>query len=150
MDTLLLNCAGFDWDDGNTDKNWVQHRVSNSECEEVFFNRPLIVGDDKRHSASEKSIMKKSKEFPRFKNEEDERKFWGTHDSTDFVDWGQAEILAFPNLRPTMKTISLRLPEFVLDELRAMAQKRDVSYQSLIKIFIKDRIDQERKQSALR
>lgn len=54
MDTLLLNCAGFDWDDGNTDKNWVQHRVSNSECEEVFFNWPLIVGDDKRHSASEK------------------------------------------------------------------------------------------------
>lgn len=68
--------------------------------------------------------MKKSKEIPRFKSEAEERKFWRTQDSTDFVDWGQAEILAFPNLRPTMKTISLRLPEFVLDELRAMAQKK--------------------------
>lgn len=93
--------------------------------------------------------MKKLKEVPKFKSETEERKFWANHDSTDFVDWDNAEFLSFPNLRPTMKTISLRLPEFVINELRIMAQKRDVSYQSLIKMFLKERIDQERKHSVL-
>ncbi|MGH7599391.1 MAG: BrnT family toxin [bacterium] len=54
MSKILANCTGFDWDEGNSDKNWIQHHVSDSECEEVFFNRPLIVGDDKKHSATEK------------------------------------------------------------------------------------------------
>lgn len=90
--------------------------------------------------------MKKLKELPKFKNEAEERKFWAAHDSTEFVDWDKAEFVSFPNLRPTMKTISLRLPEFVINELRRMAQKRDVSYQALIKIFLKERIDQEYKQ----
>jgi predicted DNA binding CopG/RHH family protein len=93
--------------------------------------------------------MKKLKEIPKFKNEDAERKFWATHDSTEFVDWEKAEFVSFPDLKPTMKTISLRLPEFVFNELRSMAQKRDVSYQSLIKIFLKDRIEQERKQRTL-
>jgi hypothetical protein len=93
--------------------------------------------------------MKKLKEIPKFKNEAEERKFWATHDSTEFVDWGKAEFIPFPNLKPTMKTISLRLPEFVINELRRMAQKRDVSYQALIKIFLKERIDQEHKQRVL-
>jgi predicted DNA binding CopG/RHH family protein len=89
--------------------------------------------------------MKKLKEIPNFKNAADEREFWTNHDSTEFVDWDKAEFVSFPNLKPTMKTISLRLPEFVVNELRIMAQKRDVSYQSLIKMFLKERIDQERK-----
>ncbi len=93
--------------------------------------------------------MKKLKEIPRFKNETEERKFWANHDSTEFVDWDKAELISFSNLKPTMKTISLRLPEFVVNELRSMAQKRDVSYQSLIKVFLKERIDQERKQRVL-
>jgi len=54
MSKVLANCTGFDWDEGNFDKNWIAHQVSNSECEEVFFNRPLIVADDKKHSATEK------------------------------------------------------------------------------------------------
>ncbi|MCI0618482.1 BrnA antitoxin family protein [bacterium] len=74
---------------------------------------------------------------------------WASLDSTDFVDWDKAEFASFSKLKPAMKTISLRLPEFVLNELRAMAQKRDVSYQSMIKMFIKERINQERKQQAL-
>ncbi len=90
--------------------------------------------------------MRKLKEIPKFKSETAERKFWATHDSTEFVDWDKAEFTSFPNLKPTMKTISLRLPEFVVSELRVMAQKRDVSYQALIKMFLKDRIDQERRQ----
>jgi hypothetical protein len=93
--------------------------------------------------------MKKLKEIPKFKNEAEERKFWATHDSTEFIDWDKAEFVSFPNLKPTMKTISLRLPEFVINELRRMAQKRDVSYQALIKIFLKERIDQEYKQRVL-
>jgi len=93
--------------------------------------------------------MKKLKEIPSFKNETAEREFWTDHDSTGFVDWDKAEFVSFPNLKPTMKTISLRLPEFVVNELRIMAQKRDVSYQSLIKMFLKERIDQERKPRVL-
>ncbi len=54
MSKLPANCSGFEWDEGNSDKNWIAHRVSNSECEEAFFNRPLIVKDDKKHSKAEK------------------------------------------------------------------------------------------------
>lgn len=93
--------------------------------------------------------MKKSKVAPRFRNEVQEREFWASHDSTEFVDWDKGEIASFPNLKPTMKTISLRLPEFVVNELRTMAQKRDVSYHSLIKMFLKERIDQERGQRVM-
>jgi len=93
--------------------------------------------------------MRKLKEIPKFRNEAEERKFWATHDSTEFVDWDKAQLGSFPNLKPTMKTISLRLPEFVINELRRMATKRDVSYQALIKTFLKERIDQEHKQRVL-
>lgn len=89
--------------------------------------------------------MRKLKEIPSFKTEADERAFWTNHDSIAFVNWDKAEFVSFPNLKPTMKTVSLRLPEFVVNELRIMAQKRDVSYQSLIKMFLKERMDQERK-----
>jgi hypothetical protein len=54
MSRLLANCSGFEWDEGNSGKNWIQHQVSDSESEEVFFNRPLIVGEDKKHSKTEK------------------------------------------------------------------------------------------------
>lgn len=54
MSKVLANCTDFDWDEGNSDKNLILHQVSNSECEEVFFNRPLIVSDDKKHSITEK------------------------------------------------------------------------------------------------
>jgi hypothetical protein len=90
-----------------------------------------------------KNIMRKLKEIPKFKSEDQEREFWTNHDSTEFIDWNGGEFVSFPKLKPTMKTISLQLPEFVVDELRIMARKRDVSYQALIKIFIKERIDQE-------
>jgi hypothetical protein len=54
MGKVFANCTGFDWDVGNSDKNWIQHQITNSECEEVFFNRPLIVAVDRKHSATEK------------------------------------------------------------------------------------------------
>ena len=86
------------------------------------------------------------KDIPRFKSEDDEREFWATHDSTEYVDWDKAEAVVLPKLKPSTKTISLRLPELMLNELRLIANKWDVPYQSLIKIFLKERIDQELKQ----
>lgn len=93
-------------------------------------------------------MSKELKEIPTFKNEDEEREFWATHDSTEYVDWDEAEAVVLPNLKPSTKTISLRLPELMLNELRVIANKRDVPYQSLIKMFLKERIDQELKQYA--
>lgn len=90
--------------------------------------------------------MTESKEIPIFKNEDEEREFWATHDSTEYVDWDKAEVIVLPKLKPSTKTISLRLPELMLNELRIIANKRDVPYQSLIKMFLKERIDKELKQ----
>lgn len=87
--------------------------------------------------------MKKYKDIPKFENEDEERKFWAENDSSDYIDWGNSEKKVFPNLKPSSKTISLRLPEFILDEVKMLARKRDVPYQSLIKIYLKERIDQE-------
>ena len=83
------------------------------------------------------------KDIPNFTTEEEERAFWATHDSSDFVDWDNAEAFVLPQLKPTTKSISLRLPESMLNQLRMIANKRDVPYQSLIKLFLKERIDQE-------
>jgi predicted DNA binding CopG/RHH family protein len=83
------------------------------------------------------------KQIPRFENEDAEREFWADHDSTEYVDWSASQPAVFPNLKPTTRTISLRLPEAMLDELRLLANKRDVPYQSLIKIFLRERIDRE-------
>jgi predicted DNA binding CopG/RHH family protein len=84
-----------------------------------------------------------SKPIPKFKNEEAEREFWATHDSSEYVDWNQAQRAIFPNLKPTTRAISLRLPVSMLDEIRQMANQRDVPYQSLIKVFLRERMDQE-------
>jgi predicted DNA binding CopG/RHH family protein len=85
------------------------------------------------------------KELPTFKNEEEEREFWATQDSTEYINWDEAEAIILPKLKPSTRTISLRMPELMLNELRVIANKRDIPYQSLIKIFLKDRIDQELK-----
>lgn len=87
--------------------------------------------------------MKNHKPIPEFENEDQERAFWAENDSAEYVDWSKAEKVIFPNLKPTSKTISLRLPGFILDELKLIAHKRDIPYQSLIKIFLKEKIDQE-------
>ncbi len=83
------------------------------------------------------------KKIPQFKSEEEERDFWKTHDSTEYVDWQNAERITLSNLKPSVKTISLRLPEAMLEELKLLANKRDVPYQSLVKVFLSDRIEQE-------
>ena len=80
---------------------------------------------------------------PRFKNERDERAFWAKRDSTDYLDWKKGKRVVFSNLKPSVKSISLRLPESMLEELRRLANKRDVPYQSLMKIFLSERIARE-------
>ena len=81
------------------------------------------------------------KKIPTFKNEAEEQAFWATHDSTEYVDWSTARRAVFPNLKPSTKTISLRLPQAMLEELKLLANKRDVPYQSLLKIFLSERIE---------
>jgi predicted DNA binding CopG/RHH family protein len=83
------------------------------------------------------------KDTPNFESEDEERAFWAVHDSSEYIDWDKAEAVVLPKLKPSTKTISLRLPEMMLNELRIIANKRDVPYQSLIKMFLKERIDQE-------
>ena len=85
----------------------------------------------------------KTKQLPAFKNEDDERAFWATHDSTDFIDWSQAKRAVFPNLKPSTKTISLRLPESIIAALKVLANKRDIPYQSLLKVFLAEKIAEE-------
>ena len=84
------------------------------------------------------------KRIPKFRSEAEEQKFWATHDLTDYADWSRARRVQFPKLRPSMKTISLRLPESLLAELRVQANKRDVPYQSLLKVYLADRLAEER------
>lgn len=90
-------------------------------------------------------MSKKKKEIPVFKTEEEERKFWAKNDSSDFIDWDAAETVILPKLKPTTRTISLRLSGSMLDKIRLIANKKDVPYQSLIKIFLTERIEKELK-----
>jgi predicted DNA binding CopG/RHH family protein len=83
------------------------------------------------------------KRLPKFTNEDQEREFWSQHDSADYLDWRQAERVVLPNLRPSSQTISLRLPKPMVDQLKLLANKRDVPYQSLLKIFVAERLKAE-------
>lgn len=83
------------------------------------------------------------KPLPEFKNEDEERQFWAKHDSTEFLDWSEAQPAVFPNLKPSTRTISIRLPESLLNELKQLANKQDVPYQSMIKMILRERVDRE-------
>ena len=83
------------------------------------------------------------KRVPKFRNEDEERQFWATHDSTEYLGWNKARRVVLPELRPSLKTISLRLPKSMLEELKLLAHKKDVPYQSLLKIFLSERIREE-------
>jgi len=87
--------------------------------------------------------MKRRKKIPTFKDEDAEREFWSKADSTDYLDWSKAERVTFANLRPSVRTISIRLPEAMIAELKLLANKRDVPYQSLLKVFLAERIREE-------
>jgi predicted DNA binding CopG/RHH family protein len=84
--------------------------------------------------------MKKPKPVPTFKAEKDERKFWETHDSTDYIDWRNAKRVRIPNLKPSTTAISIRLPLGLLEQIKIAANKRDVPYQSLIKMWLAEKV----------
>jgi predicted DNA binding CopG/RHH family protein len=83
------------------------------------------------------------KPIPKPKSEDTEREFWATHDSTDYIDWRRSKRLTLANLKPSSQTISLRLPKPMLDRLKLLANRRDVPYQSLLKMFVADRLKTE-------
>lgn len=83
------------------------------------------------------------KKIPKFASEAEERLFWQNNDSSEYLDWTDAEEVVFSRLKPSTKTISIRLPESMIEELKLLANKRDVPYQSLLKIFLSERIDSE-------
>ena len=88
-------------------------------------------------------MNKPLKRVPKFRNEAAERKFWETHDSTEYVDWSKAQRARFPNLKLSTTAISLRMPQGTLDRIKIAANKRDVPYQSLIKIWLEEKLDAE-------
>lgn len=87
--------------------------------------------------------MSKLKKMPKFKSEKEESEFWATHDSTEYIDYSQAKRLIFPNLKPSTRTISIRLPESLFEHLKALANKKDVPYQSLLKMLLAEKVEEE-------
>lgn len=84
------------------------------------------------------------KKIPEFRNEEEEFEFWSKADSTEYLDWSKAKRVKLPNLKPTLRTISIRLPVSMVEDLKVLANQRDVPYQSLMKVFLAERVAQER------
>jgi predicted DNA binding CopG/RHH family protein len=85
-------------------------------------------------------MSKPLKSIPKFTSEPEERAFWEQQDSTDYMDWKTAQRIVLPNLKPSTKTISLRLPQHLLDSIKAAANSRDVPYQSLIKVWLQEKL----------
>ena len=83
------------------------------------------------------------KRIPKFKTEDQERKFWASHDSTDYIDWSKGKKMVLPELKPSVVSISIRLPESMLEELKLLANKTDIPYQSLMKMFLSERLHEE-------
>lgn len=86
---------------------------------------------------------KSLKPIPKFKNEDEERQFWTNHDFTDYVDHFQPIELDLSKLKPSTKPITVRLPESLLIDLKKLANKKDVPYQSLMKVFLADKVREE-------
>ena len=87
--------------------------------------------------------MKNLKNIPKFASDEEEAKFWETHDSTEYVDWSQANKAIFPNLKFTTEAISIRLPAPLLARIKELANEKDVPYQSLMKMYLSERVERE-------
>jgi predicted DNA binding CopG/RHH family protein len=88
-------------------------------------------------------MTKKLKTVPKFRSEAEERVFWETHDTADYFDLSKAKRVQFPNLKLSTTAISLRLPQGLLDRIKVAANKRDVPYQSLIKVWLAEKLDSE-------
>lgn len=93
------------------------------------------------------TAKKALKPIPAFASEQEESQFWSTHDSVEYLNWDSAVRIVLPELKPSQKTISLRMPAMMLAELKRLANKRDVPYQSLLKMFVAERLEQETRAS---
>ena len=87
--------------------------------------------------------MRKLKKVPKFKSEKEELEFWSTHDSADYIDYSKTKRALFPNLKPSTRTISIRLPESLIEHLKVLANKRDIPYQSLLKMLLAEKVEEE-------
>jgi predicted DNA binding CopG/RHH family protein len=87
--------------------------------------------------------VSKLKKVPKFKSEKEELEFWSTRDSTDYIDYSKTQRALFPSLKPSTRTISIRLPESLIEHLKVLANKRDIPYQSLLKIFLVEKVEEE-------
>ena len=87
--------------------------------------------------------MSKLKKIPKFNTEDEEREFWSTHDSTEYVDYSKAKKVLLPELKPSTRSISIRLPESLIEKLKVLANERDVPYQSLLKILLAEKVKEE-------
>lgn len=86
--------------------------------------------------------MKKLKRIPRFRSEDQEREFWGRNDSADYVDYSKAKRVSFPNLKPTSRAISIRLPESLIENIKILANREDVPYQSMMKVLLSEKVQE--------
>ncbi len=87
--------------------------------------------------------MKTLKKIPSFKTSQEEAEFWSKHDSAEYIDWSKAKKTVFPNLKPTTESISLRIPSSLLSRIKELANEQDVPYQSLMKVYLNDRVKNE-------
>ena len=108
------------------------------------MNKPSPKAGKPLSTLTTKARATTAAEVPKFRSELQEREFWERTDSTPHVDWSQAQRVRLPNLKPTSRSISLRLPASLLDALRVEANKRDVPYQSLIKVWLAERVETKR------
>jgi len=86
---------------------------------------------------------KRKKKIPRFETEDEEREFWATHDSTHYIDWRKAKRARFPELKPSEKSISIRMPKFLIEDLKLLANRRGIPYQSLMKELLAEKVEKE-------
>src|SRR3989344_3290002 len=160
----MKDVVGFQWNRGNSGKNWLKHSVSDQECEEVFFDPKKKILLDNKHSESEpryillgatirtrvlviiftkrKSLIRvisardiKKKNKP-FKNEDQEREFWANFDLSQNFKPEDFKKVSFSNLKPSTRSISIRIPEHLLVRLKEKANKLNIPYQSLLKEYI--------------
>jgi predicted DNA binding CopG/RHH family protein len=87
--------------------------------------------------------VRKLRKRPKFKNEKEEFEFWSTHDSTEYVDYSKAKRVVLPNLKPSTRAISIRLPVSLITHIKVLANKRDIPYQSLLKMYLIERVEEE-------
>jgi len=135
LEELAVDLEGFEWDAGNSEKNWRRHQVTQSQCEQVFANVPLVIAAATKHSTDE------SRHFAL--GHTDALRGLAlvfTVRGRRILDWSGARLVRFSNLKPSTTTISLRLPSPLLADLKALANKRDVPYQSLLKVFLAERV----------